>query len=155
MISALQRKPSAIAYVKGSESAPKISGTVSFYQTFSGIFLTADICGLPESKEICGQHIFAMHIHQGSECTGNADDPFANAGTHYNPNNCPHPEHAGDLPPLFSNNGCAWYTVLFNRIKIKDIIGKAIIIHDKPDDFTTQPSGNSGKKIACGIIQKL
>ncbi|MDD4699647.1 MAG: superoxide dismutase family protein, partial [Oscillospiraceae bacterium] len=65
----MQRKPSAIAYIKGSESAPKISGTVSFFQTFSGVFITVDICGLPEIMEICSQHIFAMHIHNGSECT--------------------------------------------------------------------------------------
>lgn len=155
IVSALQRKPTAIAYIRGSEFAPNISGTVSFYQTFSGVLVSAYICGLPENSEICGQHIFAMHIHEGGECTGTAEDPFANAGTHYNPSKCPHPEHAGDLPPLFSNKGCAWYTVLFDRIKIKNIIGKTVIIHDKPDDFTTQPSGNSGKKIACGVINKF
>ena len=44
-------------------------------------------------------------------------------------------------------------SVLIGKLKIKDIIGKTIIIHDKPDDFTTQPSGNSGKKIACGVIK--
>ena len=44
-------------------------------------------------------------------------------------------------------------SVLINKFKIKDIIGKVIIIHDMPDDFTTQPSGNSGTKIACGIIK--
>ena len=44
-------------------------------------------------------------------------------------------------------------SVLLGRINIKDIIGKTIIIHDKPDDFTSQPSGNSGKKIACGVIR--
>ena len=44
-------------------------------------------------------------------------------------------------------------TVLINKFKIKDIIGKVVIIHDSPDDFTTQPSGNSGKKIACGKIE--
>ena len=44
--------------------------------------------------------------------------------------------------------------VLINKFKIEDIIGKVIIIHDMPDDFTTQPSGNSGTKIACGKIKK-
>ena len=43
--------------------------------------------------------------------------------------------------------------VLVNKFKIKDIIGKVVIIHDSPDDFTTNPSGNSGKKIACGKIK--
>lgn len=44
-------------------------------------------------------------------------------------------------------------SVLINKFKIKDILGKTIIIHDKPDDFVSQPSGNSGTKIACGVIK--
>ena len=46
-------------------------------------------------------------------------------------------------------------SVFLNKFKVKDIIGKVIIIHDIPDDFTTQPSGNSGTKIACGVIKKI
>ena len=65
-----------------------------------------------------------------------------------------HPFHSGDLPSLLENNGYAYMTVLTNRFKIADIIGKVVIIHDSPDDFTSQPSGNSGMKIACGIIRK-
>lgn len=90
----------------------------------------------------------------GTSCTGNLDDEFADAKTHYNPTNCPHPYHAGDLPPLIENNGYSYMSVLINKFKIEDIIGKVIIIHDMPDDFKTQPSGNSGTKIACGKIVK-
>lgn len=90
----------------------------------------------------------------GTSCTGNLEDEFANAKTHYNPTNCPHPFHAGDLPPLIENNGYSYMSVLINKFKIQDIIGKVVIIHDMPDDFTSQPSGNSGKKIACGEIKK-
>ncbi len=60
----------------------------------------------------------------------------------------------GDLPPLIENNGYAYMSVLLNKFSINEIIGKTVIIHDMPDDFTTQPSGNSGTKIACGVIQK-
>ena len=60
----------------------------------------------------------------------------------------------GDLPPLIENNGYSYMSVLINKFKIKDIIGKVLIIHDMPDDFSTQPSGNSGTKIACGKIEK-
>ena len=81
------------------------------------------------------------------------EDEFADVGMHYNPTNCPHPFHIGDLPPLLENNGYAYMSVLINKFKIKDILGKTIIIHDKPDDFTTQPSGNPGTKIACGVIE--
>lgn len=91
----------------------------------------------------------------GSSCTGNSIDEFADAKTHYNPNNCLHPYHVGDLPPLIENNGYSYMSVFLNKFKVKDIIGKVIIIHDMPDDFTTQPSGNSGTKIACGIIKKI
>lgn len=90
----------------------------------------------------------------GTSCTGNLNDEFANAKTHYNPQNCPHPYHAGDLPPLIENNGYSYMSVFLNKFKVKDIIGKVIIIHDMPDDFTTQPSGNSGTKIACGEIKR-
>jgi Cu-Zn family superoxide dismutase len=91
----------------------------------------------------------------GTSCTGNSNDEFANAKGHYNPENCPHPYHTGDLPPLLENNGYSYMSIFLNKFKIKDILGKIIIIHDMPDDFTTQPSGNSGTKIACGKIKKL
>ena len=90
----------------------------------------------------------------GTSCSGNAEDEFANAKMHFNPTGCPHPYHIGDLPPLIENNGFAYMNVLLEKIKLKDIIGKVIIIHDMPDDFTTQPSGNSGIKIACGKIER-
>jgi Cu-Zn family superoxide dismutase len=102
----------------------------------------------------CKENIFAFHIHDGKSCTGNDTDPFANAKSHYNPHECSHPQHAGDLPPLFGNDGYAWSAILTNRFSIDEIIGNTIIIHSKPDDFTTQPSGNSGEKIACGVIHK-
>ena len=84
---------------------------------------------------------------------GNLEDDFANAKSHYNPNNCPHPFHVGDLPPLIENNGYAYMSFLLNKFKISNIIGKVIIIHDMPDDFKSQPAGSSGTKIACGKIE--
>ena len=68
---------------------------------------------------------------------------------------CNHPYHAGDLPPLFSANGLGFSAFLTNRFVAEEIKGKTIIIHSNPDDFTTQPSGNSGIKIACGVISSL
>lgn len=141
----------AIAKIKGSSDYPNLHGTVTFKQTRSGVLVTAEVCGLPcENK--CNSEIFAFHIHNGTCCTGNSKDPFADADAHYNPGNCPHPYHAGDLPPLFSNRGYAYMSVLTDRFTVKEIIGKVIIIHDQVDDFTTQPSGNAGTKIACGKI---
>lgn len=142
----------AKAIIKGGKDYPRIKGMVYFKETKEGVFLTAKIHGLPQSKIKCTGKFFGFHIHSGNSCTGTKEDEFANSGTHYNPNDCPHPFHAGDLPPLIENNGYAYMTVLINKFKIDDIIGKALIIHDSPDDFNSQPSGNSGKKIACGKI---
>lgn len=144
----------ALAQIKGGKAFPEIHGTVYFKKVKNGILLTAKIYGLPQSDNSYTGRFFGFHIHEGVSCTGNAEDEFANVKSHYNPKNCPHPYHAGDLPPLLENKGYAYMSILIDKFNIDDIIGKAVVIHDSPDDFNTQPSGNSGKKIACGIIQK-
>lgn len=143
----------AYSHIKGGKNYPNIDGYVYFKETTDGVLLTAKIHGLPTSPDKCKGRFFGFHIHEGPSCTGNKDDEFANVGMHYNPTDCPHPFHVGDLPPLLENDGYAYMSVLLNKFKIEDIIGKTIIIHDKPDDFTSQPSGNSGNKIACGVIR--
>lgn len=145
----------AKAVIKGGKQYPNLKGTVSFKETKDGVLVTAKIHGLPKSSTHCKGRFLGFHIHSGSSCTGTLEDEFANSGMHYNPTNCPHPFHAGDMPPLLENNGYAYMSFLTNKFKISDIIGKTVIIHDGVDDFTTQPSGNSGKKIACGIIDKI
>ncbi len=147
--------PDAVAAINGGAEYPGINGSVKFYQTSRGVLTVAEIFGLPTSTEKCGNDIFAFHIHSGATCTGNAEDEFSDAGTHYNPTDCPHPYHAGDMPPLFSAGGTAYLAFLSNRFTADEIIGKTVIIHDKPDDFTTQPSGNAGNKIACGEIARV
>ena len=130
----------AKAHIKGGKNYPNIDGTVTFKETKKGVLVTAKINGLPQSKTNCTGRFFGLHIHDGTSCTGNATDEFANAKSHLNPTKCPHPFHRGDLPPLIENNGQAYMSILINRFKIKDIMGKVVIIHDMPDDFTTQPS---------------
>ena len=73
---------------------------------------------------------------------------------HFNPGGMSHPFHAGDLPPLLSNQGYAWTAFFDRRFTIEEIIGKSVVIHAHADDFTTQPSGNSGNPIACGEIRR-
>lgn len=147
--------PDAAAKISGSPAYTNIHGNVYFYQTDKGVLVSAEIYNLPVSTESCGNDIFAFHIHSGNSCTGDATNPFADALTHYNPTDCPHPHHAGDLPPLFGNNGYAWMKILTNRFTVTDIIKKTIVIHSSSDDFTSQPAGNSGDKIACGVITKF
>lgn len=143
----------AKADIKGGKKYPNISGEVFFKETKLGILITVKINGLPTSKDKCSGKFFGFHIHEGTSCTGNSEDEFADSKSHYNPNNCKHPFHSGDLPPLLENNGFAYSSFLVNKFNIKEIIGKVIIVHSLPDDFTTQPSGNSGTEIACGKIK--
>lgn len=154
LIPALRGRPQAEAAVAGGESFPGISGWVRFYQTDNGVVVYAEITGLPQGEEPCGGRVFGFHIHQGASCSGEGEEPFPLSMGHYNPGGCPHPGHAGDLPPLFGNHGLAVSAFLTGRFMVEDVIGKVVIIHDSPDDFTTQPSGNSGTKIACGEIRR-
>ncbi len=155
LVEILESTPQAEARVQGSAGFPKLNGVVRFYQTMRGVLVLADIMGLPDGTERCENPVLGFHIHAGTSCTGTEADPFADALTHYNLGDCPHPYHAGDLPPLFSNHGYAFMMVLTDRFVVEEIIGRAIIIHSGPDDFTTQPAGNSGNKIACGVIQDV
>jgi Cu-Zn family superoxide dismutase len=75
------------------------------------------------------------------------------AGDHWNPTLQPHGNHAGDFPALISNHGRAYMTFFTDKFRVADVIGKAVIIHQSPDDFRTQPAGAAGKRLACGIIQ--
>lgn len=146
--------PDAIARLQGSSRYPQLKGVAEFFQTKEGVLVSVDVTGLPKGEGPCESPVFALHIHSGGRCSGNETDPFADAMTHYNPYQCLHPYHAGDLPPLFGVNGTAFSLFLTGRFTVQEVLGKSVIIHAKPDDFTTQPSGNAGEKMACGIIIK-
>lgn len=153
-VTLLSRPPQAWAKIRGSERYPEIEGNLRFYQTSYGVLVVSEVKGLPLKNTVCSEPIFALHIHEGTSCTGNADDPFADALTHYNPKGCPHPYHAGDLPPLFGAGGYAYSVVLSDRFTVREIVGKTVILHASLDDFTTQPSGNAGMKMACGVVME-
>lgn len=140
--------PNAVACITGGEEAPDIKGCVQFFQRCGGVLTVVNVSGLPE-ENVSG--FFAFHIHEGSDCTG---EGFENTKSHYNPENVPHPEHSGDLPPLLSCKGKAFMAVFTNRFSVKEIIGRTVVIHSGADDFVTQPSGNAKAKIACGVIRK-
>ncbi len=148
----LQQKPDASACIQGDPDHRGLSGCVSFYQTRCGVLIAVEICGLPDGNSPCESGVYGFHIHSGRSCAGNSSDPFADAGSHYNPCDCDHPQHAGDLPPLFGNCGYAYMTFFTNRFTIWEILGRTVIIHAHPDDLHTQPAGDSGMKIGCGVI---
>ena len=140
--------PRGYAHINGSEKYPGVKGMVLFYPYEKGTVVVADIGGVPMNKGILG-----FHIHEGFTCTGNETDPFADAGIHYSKESMPHPMHTGDMPVLFMNQGKAWMAFYTDRFKPDDVRGRTVVVHDMPDDFRTDPSGNSGNKIACGVIR--
>ena len=153
LLSMLRQQPQAYARIRGSDACPGIAGTVFFYQTVRGAVVAAEVSGLPHPPVRCAHGLVAVHIHAGSVCSGTPEEPFSNALSHYDPGSCPHPYHAGDLPPLFGNSGYAFQVFFTDRFSVREILGKTVIIHANPDDFTTQPAGKAGQRIACGEIR--
>ncbi len=155
-----QSDPDAMATICGSREYPEIRGRVCFYNLRDGCVVMAEIVGLPdrdsfECYETCHgvcSRFYGLHIHEGSACSGSSSEPFANAGGHFNPEMTEHPYHAGDLPVLLSSCGFAWMTCYTERFFATDVVGKTVIIHEMPDDYRSQPAGDSGKRIACGKI---
>lgn len=136
----------AIARIKGGPDAPQVSGEVRFYQECGNVLLVAELSGMPTGGESA---FFALHIHDGDSCGG---EDFGRTGGHYNPHGAAHPNHAGDLPPLLRFCDRAFLAVRTDRFCVKDVVGKTVVIHAGADDFRSQPAGNAGKKIACGVI---
>ena len=153
MFTTIHQKPSATAEIKGRNDYETIRGKVDFYDTYGGTILIVEIYGIPLELERESNGFYGFHIHSGSSCTGNAEDAFADTGQHYDRYGRSHPGHSGDLPPILSNNGVSWAAIYTSRFYPEEVIGKTVIMHDRPDDFRTQPSGNSGEKIACGEIK--
>lgn len=109
--------------------------------------------------------IHAIHFHENGTCS---PPDFMSAGDHFNPQNKqhglknPHGPHAGDMPNLFADSHGRVKTVIFNpRVtlqkgkanSLRDADGSALIIHEFGDDQKTDPSGNSGKRVLCGVIR--
>jgi Cu-Zn family superoxide dismutase len=147
--------PIAVAVLKPTQGNTA-NGTVSFVQRDGQVLVDARVDGLTP-----GFHGF--HIHEKGDCS--APDATS-AGGHFNPGSKPHggpahaEHHAGDFGNLRADdkgNAAVQRTVATNEITLdKDvahsIVGRSVIVHADPDDYTTQPTGNSGKRVACGVI---
>lgn len=149
-----------MAYIRGGPLAPEIRGVVYFKDMPGGTEVCVNVTGLPpyqparEGRNPIGPHGF--HIHEFGNCqVGDPEDPFQAAGGHWNPANQPHGNHAGDFPVLFSNGGRAMMCFFTDKFKPADVVGKSVIIHQSPDDYRTQPAGDAGKRLACGVIQAV
>ena len=150
----MAQSPSAVAVLeptKGNTAA----GKVTFVQKGDKVYVVAQVSGLSP-----GGHGF--HVHEKGDCS--ADDGMS-AGGHFNPTGKPHgnpaeaEHHAGDMPMLMADgNGEAKLSAELPVIMVgggtTDVIGKSVIVHKDPDDYKTQPTGNSGARVACGVIRK-
>jgi len=132
-----------------------VTGSLALDSSPQGVRITGAIQGLKPDAE------FGFHVHEKGDCS--APDG-SSAGGHFNPTQAQHgnptsgTHHAGDMVNIRSNgegvaqvDTTAAGTTLHGG-SATDIVGKAIVVHESPDDYTTQPSGNSGKRIACGVI---
>jgi superoxide dismutase, Cu-Zn family len=135
-------------------SKSKVKGTIEFKEVDDGVEVTANIEGLK-----AGDH--AYHVHEKGDCS--APDATS-AGGHFNPNSHKHgspdaeEHHEGDFGNLTAGkDGKATKTFTMKGITLADgptsIVGKGFIVHEKADDFKTQPTGNAGGRVACGVIQ--
>jgi superoxide dismutase, Cu-Zn family len=144
------RATALLTHTKGNRA----TGSVTFVQNGDQIVVMTDVHNLKPDSE------HGMHLHEKGDCS--SGDGMS-AGGHFNPDNDPHgpqdgPHHAGDMPALKANaNGVAQNTFVLHGVTLSEgahsILGKALIVHADPDDYTSQPAGNSGAPIACGVVR--
>ena len=143
----------AVATLTGTKGHEGVKGTIEFVEEKDGVLVTAHVEGLTP-----GDHGF--HIHEKGDCS--APDATS-AGGHFNPSSHKHgapdaaEHHEGDLGNLTAGkDGKADKTLTLHDVTVGEgatsVAGKGFIIHDKADDFTTQPTGNAGARVACGVI---
>lgn len=145
--------PYGIADIKGSENYNTIKGKAKFYSWKNGTIIRIEVDGLPNEHK---NNFFGFHIHSGNECVEKQGEKnFESAGPHLNTENDKHAQHIGDLPMIYSNDGYAYMEFFTNRFKPEEVISHTIIIHRNKDDLITEPSGNSGNRIACGEIVRF
>jgi Cu-Zn family superoxide dismutase len=151
---ALAKDPKAIAKLE-SRSGSKVTGSATFTQHDGKVSMKVVVQGLTP-----GTH--AIHLHDKGDCS--APDA-ASAGGHWNPSTEDHgkwghsPFHHGDIGNLVADAKGKAELHLESELwtigdgKPSDILGHAVIVHANEDDFTTQPTGNAGGRVACGVIQ--
>ena len=142
--------------VLASASGSLVSGKLSAMAMDGGVHFVGDIGGLAPGST------HGIHVHEKGDCSA-AD--ASSAGGHFNPDARPHvnPQggnhHAGDMPNITADgNGVARVNMHVNGMTLggaagTNVIGRAVVVHAQADDYASQPAGNSGARIACGVIR--
>ena len=134
------------------KSGSQVTGTVTFTKTGDDVQVVADISGLKPGKH-------GFHLHEKGDCS--APDA-ASAGAHFSPTHQHHggpitaERHAGDLGNIEADASGKAHLDWKGKMSLsgaESIIGKSVVVHEKEDDLKTDPSGNSGARIACGVIE--
>jgi superoxide dismutase, Cu-Zn family len=142
-----------------SASGKSVKGDLTLNGEGSSVSIRGDITGLVPGQE------HGFHVHEFGKCS---PPDFKSAGEHFNPTKDPHggpgtaARHLGDIPNIRADDtGRATFEITVQGVTLIDkdgapteILGKALVVHALPDDYTTQPSGGSGDRIACGVIRK-
>lgn len=145
-----QAVPVASAILRGDPSHAQIMGEATFAPFGRGTLVVVRLLGLPAPG------FLGFHIHEKGDCSTGGDVPFTSAGGHYNPQGAAHPWHAGDLPPvLAASDGTALLAAYTDRFTPADVIGRSVIVHQMADDLHSQPAGDSGLRMACGVIREI
>ena len=132
------------------------SGSVTITQRGDKVVIAASLSGLKPNAE------HGIHVHEKGDCSSGDG---VSAGGHFNPRAKAHAHygsgerHAGDMPNIKTDaGGNARYSFETDLFTIADgpasVVGKAVVIHRDPDDYKSQPAGNSGPRIACGVVQR-
>jgi Cu-Zn family superoxide dismutase len=146
--------PTAVANLEATKGN-SVTGRVTFSQEGDGVHVNASVSGLPPNSE------HGFHVHEKGDCS--SGDGMS-AGGHFNPDGKPHgpqfgEHHAGDMPSLVADAyGNAAASFVLKGVTVggggADLVGRGLIVHRDPDDFKTQPTGNSGPRLACAVITK-
>jgi Cu-Zn family superoxide dismutase len=147
--------PRAFAHLEPTRGH-KVSGAVHFYQVDGRVRVVAKVSGLVPGRE------HGFHIHEAGDCS--SGDGMSAKG-HFNPFGRLHghfsgaERHAGDLPALKADaDGFGGLEIELDQITVTagpaSIVGRSVIVHADPDDYRTQPTGNAGARIACGVIRR-
>ncbi|MDP3541819.1 MAG: superoxide dismutase family protein [Elusimicrobiota bacterium] len=145
------KKEVGVARIQGTAEGSPISGTARFEDVKGGLKVTVTLTGVPGTSH-------AMHIHEFGDCS----DSGKAAGGHYNPKGAPHGHalkdpkkaHPGDFGNVTVQDGKATFEAVLPKASLKGknpVAGRSIVLHEKEDDFS-QPVGNAGGRIACGVI---